>query len=150
MLFLTLVWLSRGSPSSELLLGLGVACKNRSYAHLSSLQVLPALLTERLTFGMLPHDLGWRVAIYRAVEHTSFAIDAILVVGLHHKSRGHCRKGSGEKRGLVSDPLGLGTSSSRCQPFLDHYNVGSRQILTLREVKKGESSCRPCSENSES
>lgn len=59
-------------------------------------------LRKRLTFGMLPHDLGWWVAIYRAVEHTSFAVDAILVVGLHHKSRGHCGKGGGEKRGLAS------------------------------------------------
>ena len=62
---------------------------------------------------MLPHDLGWGVAIHRTVEHTGFPIDAILVVGLHHKSRGHCRKrGVGEEQiNLVSDrfPGALGT-----------------------------------------
>ena len=63
------------------------------------------LAGQGLTFGMLPHDLGWGVAIHRAVEHTSLAIDAILVVGLHHESRGHCRKrGVGEEQiSLVSD-----------------------------------------------
>lgn len=53
------------------------------------------LAGQGLTLGMLPHDLGWGIAIHRAVEHTSLAIDAILVVGLHHESRGHCRKKEG-------------------------------------------------------
>lgn len=56
MLSLTLVWLSRtsrpsdvGDPQAQnsvLLLGLGVACENRPHTRQSSLQVLPALLTE--------------------------------------------------------------------------------------------------------
>lgn len=81
-----------------------------------------SLVGQGLTLGMLPHDFGWGVAIHRAVEHTSFAIDAVLVVGLHHEPRGHCRKREGGRnpspQSLIG-LLGLQAPASQCQARLD-------------------------------
>lgn len=86
------------------------------------------LAGEGITFGMLPHNLGWGVAIHRAVEHTSFAIDAILVVGLHHKSRGYCRKREGGRNRLCQSLiglLGLWALFIQCQPLLEYSKLGT-------------------------
>lgn len=44
------------------------------------------------TFGVFPHDFRRRVTLHGAVENSSFAVDAVLVVGLHHKPWRHWGK----------------------------------------------------------
>lgn len=51
------------------------------------------------TFGVFPHDFRRRVTLHRAVENSSFAIDTVLVVGLHHKPWRHCGMEGGGKGG---------------------------------------------------
>lgn len=48
-----------------------------------------ALLSLTPTFGVFPHDFRRRVPINGAVQHPGFTINAILVVGLDHKTRRH-------------------------------------------------------------
>lgn len=44
---------------------------------------------DAVTFGVFPHDFWRWVTLHRAVENTSFAIDTILIVGLHHETWWH-------------------------------------------------------------
>lgn len=46
-------------------------------------------LSTGFTFGVFPHDLWRRITFHRTVENSSFAVDAVLVVGLHHEARWH-------------------------------------------------------------
>jgi hypothetical protein len=46
------------------------------------------------TFGVLPHDFGRGVSVHGAVEDPRLAIDPVLVIGLDHKLRRHCREGT--------------------------------------------------------
>lgn len=50
------------------------------------------------TFGVFPHDFWRWVTLHGAVENSGFAVDTILIVGLHHETRWHWRNKQKKKK----------------------------------------------------
>lgn len=81
--------------------------------------------TARFTFGMFPHDFWRWITLHRAIQNAGFSINAVLVVGLNHKTWRHWKP---DRKRKVGETIAPPSVSFLCMFEATHASLSASPV----------------------